>query len=43
MGECPLERFPFLLIYRIEARAVKMLRVINARLAYVNDRAGRGR
>jgi len=41
MGACPLKRFPFLLIYRIEARAVKMLRVINSRGAYLNERARR--
>ena len=41
--ECPLGRFPFLLIYRIEARAVRMLRVINSRGAYLNERAKRGR
>jgi plasmid stabilization system protein ParE len=39
--ECSLTRFPFLLIYRIEARAVKMLRVINSRGAYLNERARR--
>jgi plasmid stabilization system protein ParE len=39
--ECPLKRFPFLLIYRIEARVVKMLRVINSRGAYFNERAKR--
>jgi ParE toxin of type II toxin-antitoxin system, parDE len=39
--ECPLKRFPFLLIYRIEARAVKMLRAINSRGAYLNRRARR--
>lgn len=41
--ECPLKRFPFLLIYRIEARTVRMLRVINSRGAYLNERARRGR
>ena len=40
--ECPLGRFPFLLIYRIEARAVRMLRVIDSRGAYLNERAKRG-
>jgi hypothetical protein len=40
--ECPLKRFPFRLIYRIETRAVKMLRVINCRGAYLNARAGSG-
>ena len=39
--ECPLPRHPFLLIYRIEAREVRMLRVINARGAYLNERARR--
>ncbi len=37
--ECPLPRHPFLLIYRIEPRAVRMLRVINARGGYLNERA----
>jgi len=37
--ECPLRRHPFLLIYRIEPREVRMLRVINARGAYLNERA----
>ncbi len=37
--ECPLPRHPFLLIYRIEVREVRMLRVINARGAYLNERA----
>lgn len=39
--ECPLPRHPFLLIYRIEPREVCMLRVINARGAYLNERARR--
>ena len=39
--ECPLPRHPFLLIYRIEPREVRMLRVINARGAYLNERARR--
>jgi hypothetical protein len=42
-SECPLRRLPFLLIYRIEARAVKLLRVINSRGGYLNERAKRGR
>lgn len=37
--ECPLTRYPFLLIYRIDSRTVHMLRVINARGAYLNERA----
>ena len=37
--ECPLSRYPFLLIYRIDARAVQMLRVINGRGAFLNKRA----
>ena len=37
--ECPLPRHPFLLIYRIDAREVRALRVINARGAYLNERA----
>lgn len=37
--ECPLPRHPFLLIYRIDALGVSMLRVINARGAYLNERA----
>lgn len=41
--ECPLKRFPFLLIYRIEARTVIMLRVINSRGTYLNERVRRGR
>lgn len=41
--ECSLKRFPLLLIYRIEPRAVKILRVINSRGAYINERANRGR
>ena len=36
--ECPLPRHPFLFIYRIEAQAVRMLRVINARGGYLNER-----
>ncbi len=39
--ECPLKRFPFLLIYRIESRTVRMLRVINSRGGYLNERAKR--
>jgi plasmid stabilization system protein ParE len=39
--ECPLKRFPLLLIYRIENRAVRMLRVLNSRGAYLNERTGR--
>lgn len=41
--ECPLPRHPFLLIYRIDLREVRMLRVINARGAYLNERARRNR
>ena len=37
--ECPLRRHPFLLIYRVEPRAVQMLRVINARGVFLNQRA----
>ena len=37
--ECTLPRHPFLLIYRIEPREVCMLRIINARGAYLNERA----
>ena len=37
--ECPLPRHPFLLIYRIEPREVRILRVINARGGYLNERA----
>ena len=37
--ECPLARYPLLLIYRIEPHAVRMLRVINARGAFLNERA----
>ena len=37
--ECPLPRHPLLLIYRIDPRAVRVLRVINARGAYLNERA----
>lgn len=37
--ESPLARHPFLPIYRIEPRAVRMLRVINARGAFLNNRA----
>ncbi|MGQ0512156.1 MAG: type II toxin-antitoxin system RelE/ParE family toxin [Betaproteobacteria bacterium] len=37
--ECPLRRFPFLLVYRIDARSVQMLRAINARGAFLNARA----
>jgi plasmid stabilization system protein ParE len=36
--ECPLKRFPFLLIYRIETHAVRMLRLLNSRGAYLNER-----
>ena len=39
--ECSLSRHPFLLIYRIEPREVRMLRIINARGAYLNERARR--
>ena len=39
--ECPLPRHPFLLIYRIEPREVRILRIINARGAYLNERARR--
>ena len=39
--ECPLPRHPFLLIYRIDPHEVRMLRVINARGAFLNDRARR--
>ena len=41
--ECPLRRFPLLIIYRIETRAVHMLRAINSRGAYLNERAKRSR
>ncbi len=41
--ECPLPRHPFLLIYRIDLREVRMLRIINARGAYLNERARRNR
>jgi plasmid stabilization system protein ParE len=39
--ECPIKRFPLLLIYRSEAHAVRMLRVINSRGAFLNDRSVR--
>ena len=37
--ECPLSQHPFLLIYRIDSREVRMLRAINARGAFLNERA----
>ena len=37
--ECPMPKHPFLLIYCIEPREVRMVRVINARGAYLNERA----
>lgn len=39
--ECPLSRHPFLLIYRIDPHEVRILRVIDARGAYLNERAKR--
>ena len=39
--EYPLPRYPFLLINRIDPHEVRMLRVINARGAYLNQRANR--
>ena len=39
--ECPLRRFALLLIYRIEINAVRMLRVLDSRGAYLNERSDR--
>jgi plasmid stabilization system protein ParE len=39
--ECPLSSYPFLLIYRIDPREVCILRIVNARGAYLNERANK--
>lgn len=39
--ECPLPRHPYLLVYRIDAVEVAMLRALNARGAFLNERAKR--
>ena len=41
-AKCPLKCLPFLLIYRFDARAVNMLRVVNFRVAFSSERVRRG-